>query len=70
MEEETRAFLLKILNTVSIVLIWMITQVFVGIYKGYAFFEDKPGWKNYLYYAFLVISFVALVIYIRRKWKL
>lgn len=70
MEEETRAFLLKILNTVSIVLIWMITQVFAGIYKGYAFFEDMPGWKNYLYYAFLVISFVALVIYIRRKWKL
>lgn len=70
MEEETRAFLTKILQTISIVLLWMMINVFVGIYKGFAFFEDKPGWGNYLYYAGFLISLVALIVHLRRKWKL
>lgn len=70
MEDETREFLVRILNTVAIVLLWMMVNVFVGIYKGYAFFEDKPGWPNFAYYAFLLISFVVLIIHLKRKWKL
>jgi ABC-type maltose transport system permease subunit len=70
MEDETREFLVRIINTVAIVLIWMMINVFAGIYKGLAFFEDKPGWKNYCYYAFLLVSFVALIIHLKRKWKL
>ena len=38
MEDETREFLVRILNTVAIVLVWMMANVFIGIYKGYAFF--------------------------------
>lgn len=70
MEDETREFLVKIMQTVSIVLLWMMVNVFIGIYKGYAFFEDRPEWPNYLYYAFLLISFVVLIIHLKRKWKL
>ncbi|MEO6253666.1 MAG: hypothetical protein ABIO79_10185 [Ferruginibacter sp.] len=69
-EDETREFLVRILQTVSIVLLWMMVNVFIGIYKGYAFFETKPGWVNYVYYAFLAISFVFLVFHLKRKWKL
>ena len=69
-EDETREFLIRILQTVSIVLLWMMVNVFIGIYKGYAFFEDKPGWANYIYYAFLVISFLFLLFHLKRKWKL
>ncbi len=70
MEDETRLFLIRIMQTVSIVLVWMMVNVFIGIYKGYAFFADKPDWKNYLYYAFLLISLIALLIHLKRKWKL
>ena len=70
MEDETREFLVRILNTVAIVLVWMMVNVFIGIYKGYAFFEEIPNWTNYTYYVFLVISLVALVIHLKRKWKL
>lgn len=70
MEEETRAFLTKILQTISIVLLWMMINVFVGIYKGFAFFEDRPDWTNYLYYAGFLISLVALIVHLKRKWKL
>ena len=70
MEDETREFLVRILNTVSLVLLWMIANVFIGIYKGFAFFEHSPAWPNYVYYAFLLISFGALFLYLKRKWKL
>lgn len=70
MEDETREFLVRIANTVAIVLLWMMVNVFIGIYKGYAFYEDIPGWENYLYYVFLVISFIFLFLHLKRKWKL
>lgn len=70
MEDDTRAFLLRILNTVAIVLLWMMANVFIGIYKNYAFFEGKPNWTNYLYYIFFLVSLAALIIHLRRKWKL
>jgi ABC-type glycerol-3-phosphate transport system permease component len=70
MEDETREFLVRIMQTVSIVLLWMMLNVFIGLYKGYAFFEKDPGWQNYLYYAFLVTTFIALIIHLKRKWKL
>lgn len=70
MEEETRLFLIKIIQTVSIVLLWMMVNVFVGIYKGYAFFAETPDWTNYLYYISLLLTLIALLIHLKRKWKL
>ena len=70
MESETKDFLIRIINTISIVLVWMLVNVFIGIYKGYAFFEEHPNWANYLYYAFLLISFVLMIRHLKKKWKL
>lgn len=70
MEDDTREFLVRILNTVAIVLVWMMANVFIGIYKGYAFFTEKPDWTNYVYYSFFLISLTALLIHLKRKWKL
>jgi hypothetical protein len=70
MEDETRVFLVKILQTISIVLLWMMINVFAGIYKGYAFFENKPDWTNWLYYFLFLASLIALINHLRRKWKL
>ncbi|MEP7255766.1 MAG: hypothetical protein ABI666_08305 [Ferruginibacter sp.] len=70
MEDDTRAFLVRIMQTVSIVLLWMMVNVFIGIYKNYAFFETHPNWTNYVYYTFFLISLVALIIHLKRKWKL
>lgn len=70
MEDETKELLLKIINTVSIVLIWMIANVYIGIYKGFAFFENKVRLTNYIYYAGFLVTLVVLIIYLKRKWKL
>lgn len=70
MEDETRDFLVRIINTIAIVLIWMIANVYLGIYREYAFYEVRPDWKNYLFYTFAVISLVLLLRHLWRKWKL
>ena len=59
MEDETREFLVRILNTIAIVLVWMMLNVFFGFYKNYAFFETKPDWTNYLFYIFFCQSCYA-----------
>lgn len=69
MEDETRGFLVRIINTISMVLLWMIACVFFGIYLNYAFFETAPGWKNILFYIAFLVSLFFLVKYLVRKWK-
>ena len=69
MEDDTRAFLVLIVNTIAWVLLWMIANVLVGIYWGYAFFEYQVGWKNILYYIISLGSLVLLAWHIIRKWR-
>ncbi len=69
MEDDTRAFLVLIVNTIALVLMWMIANVLVGIYWGYAFYEAGMSWKNILYYILSLASFIMLAWYISKKWK-
>lgn len=69
MEDDTRGFLVLIVNTIAWVLMWMIANVLVGIYWGYAFFVDQVSWKNIVYYLLAGGTFLALIWHIRRKWK-
>ncbi|MEO7523262.1 MAG: hypothetical protein ABIT58_04170 [Ferruginibacter sp.] len=70
MEDDTRDFLVLIVNTISLVFIWMALNVVAGIYFELGFFEGRPSWKNYIYYAALLISLFMLIKHLRRKWKL
>ena len=70
MEDETKNFLVRIVQTISLVLIWMLLNVYFGIYKEYAFFEDRLNWTNYLFYSLSLISLVLLLRHLWRKWKL
>jgi len=69
MEEETRDFLVRIVQTISIVLLWMIINVVVGIYFNYGFFEGRPRWENLLYYFLFILSLYLLIGHVRNKWK-
>lgn len=70
MEDETRGFLILIVNTIAIILLWMMASVFFGIFLNYGFFENTPGWKNIIFYIIFLISLYFLVRRIIRKWKL
>lgn len=69
MEPEVKAFLIKIVQTMSMGLLWLLINMSIGIYYGFAFFEDKPTLGNYIYYTGFLISLVALILYLKKKWK-
>lgn len=69
MEPEVKAFLLRIINSLSMVLLWMMVNMTAGIFYNLAFFENTPTMANILYWCFCLFSFAALVVYLRKKWK-
>jgi len=70
MENETKDFLVLIVNTISLVLLWMMINVFIGIYFGFAFFEGSPNWKNMVYYVCFLASLILLLTHLKKKWRI
>lgn len=70
MENETREFLVRIVNTISKVLLWMMANVFFGIYLEYGFFEGSPDWTNIVYYILAAGTLLLLVRHLKSAWKL
>ena len=69
MEDDTRFFLVLIVNTIAIVLMWMMASVFFGIYLGFGFFEIRPDWKNIIFYIIFLTTLFFLLRHLKRKWK-
>ncbi len=69
MEPEVREFLVKIMQSISMGMVWLLINMSIGIYYGYAFFEDSPTAGNYIYWTAFLASFVALILYLKKKWK-
>lgn len=69
MEPDARAFLLLIVQTISMAMLWMLVNMTAGIYFNLAFFEGSPSVANIVYYIFFLITFVLLITYFRKKWK-
>jgi hypothetical protein len=69
MEPDVRNFLSKILSSISMTLLWMLINSTVGIGLNYAFFEEKPSLKNYIFYVWFLVSFAFLIRYLLKKWN-
>jgi len=69
MEPEARAFLLLIVQTISMAMLWMLVNMTAGIYFNLAFFEGSPSLLNIVYYIFFLITFTLLILYFKKKWK-
>jgi len=69
MEPDVKAFLLLIVQTISMGMLWLLINMTVGIYFNFAFFEGTPSLGNILYYIFFLISLFLLILYFRKKWK-
>ena len=62
-------FLIKIVQSISMGLVWLLANMSIGIYFGFAFFEGRPSLGNYIYYAVFILTLIALINYLRKKWK-
>lgn len=68
-EPDVKKFLIRIINSLAIGLLWLLINSTIGIGLNYAFFEGRPTAGNYIFYAWFLISLFFLIVYYRRKWK-
>lgn len=69
MEPEVREYLKRILNTISVGLLWMLINSTAGIMFGYAFTNGHLHTGNIIFYAWFVISLAFFIRYIVKLWS-
>ncbi len=69
MEDEAKIFLITIVQTVSLLILWMLVNIIIGIKLKLGLFEGTPSFKNYVYYIVFIVSFFFLLKYFIKKWK-
>jgi hypothetical protein len=69
MEEDASRLLRKVVKTMSAAIVWLLINMTFGIYFGWMFYYKNPTIGNYIFYAFMGISLVLFILYIRKVWK-
>ena len=59
----------KIINSVSITLMWMMACATAGFYFELAIIEGKPALKHIIFYAVAFITLLLLIRYLYKTWK-
>lgn len=68
-EPEVKDFLKRILQTVSMGMLFLIVHMTFGLYLNWGFYEEKITVGNVIYYIFLILSLVGLLLYYNKLWK-
>lgn len=69
MEPEIKEFLVKVIKSLSIAILWMLLNMTLGIFFDYGFIHSSVSMANILFYIFLLSSLSALIWYLLRIWK-
>lgn len=68
-DPEVKRYLKKIIQTISLGLLWLMTGVTAGIYFELGYSGGKPVIGTILFYAVMLISGFLLVRYLIRIWN-
>lgn len=66
-DPDIRKFFIKIVQSVSMLLLWLLVNMFLGIYLNFAFFDEKPALGNYIFYVWFLISLYFVLKYLKKK---
>ena len=69
MEEDAARLLVKVVKTISIVIVWMVLTMTIGIYLGWFFYYKTPTIGNFICYVFMATTLVLVLIYLKKLWK-
>ncbi|NLR59876.1 hypothetical protein HGH93_17335 [Chitinophaga polysaccharea] len=62
-------FLIKIMRTIFIGLFWMLINVFLGLYLGFAEPEASTPGRMFFFYSWFVLSLAAFIYFAWRMWR-
>ncbi len=68
-DPEVKKYFLKILNTISTGLLWLMSTVTAGIYFELGWTGERPLYAVILFYVIAVAAFILLLRYYYRLWK-
>jgi hypothetical protein len=68
-DPDVKKFLLKVLNSISLGLLWLMGSVTAGIYYKLAYAGDNPLIYTILFYVILVVTLALLIRYLLNLWK-
>ena len=68
-DPEVKKYFRKILNSISLGLLWMMAMVTMGIYFQLAYKGDKPIIGTIIFYVVLVGTLFLLLYYYYKTWK-
>jgi hypothetical protein len=69
MEPEAQEFLKRIVQTVSMGILFLLLHMTFGIYLNWGFFKGSPTIGNIIYYIVFLASFAGLIYFYYRLWK-
>lgn len=68
-DPDVKKYFLKILNSVSLGLLWMMACATAGIYFQLGYKDNKPVIYTILFYAGMALSLALLIRWFYRTWK-
>jgi hypothetical protein len=68
-EPGVKEYLLRILNTLSVGLVWMAVNSTLGIMYDYAFVHEHITTGNIIFYSWFLVSLVAFLWWVIRLWS-
>ncbi len=69
MEPGVREYLIRILNTISVGLLWLAINSTMGIMYDYAFIHDKLTAGNIIFYVWFISSLSLFLWWVIRLWS-
>lgn len=69
MEPEAQDFLKRIVQTVSVGILFLLLHMTFGLYLNWAFFEGTPTIGNIIYYLVFIASLTGLIYFYYKLWK-
>lgn len=64
-----KKFFVRILNTISVGMLWMMTAATTGLYFKLAYFTTRPVIIPIIFYTCLLVSLFFVIRYFYRVWK-
>lgn len=68
-DPEIKDFFKKIINSISVTLLWLMVMATAGLYFGLAFSNGKPVIYTIIFYIILTGTLTWLLIHLYRTWK-
>ena len=67
-EDDITGFLVLIVQTLSMIILFIMVNLTLGLFFKLAFCDEGIGVKNILYYLFFLGSLIFVARYIYKKW--